>query len=117
MGNDGQLCSLGGHSDSARATQPTTLQQQQPPQQEQEKKRRLTKLTLSSPGEGASVEAEGAALGVSTESADETDALVADLGASGGAAELKLALLLVHVAARTGEVALVPGVAADTHLE
>jgi len=73
--------------------------------------------TLSSPGEGAGVEAESTALGVSTESADQADALGTELGGGGGAAEFELALLLVQVTARARKVALVPRVASDTHLE
>ncbi len=64
------------------------------------------------------VEEESAALGVAAHRADETDALgVADLGGGGGAAELGLALLEHMVAAGARERALVPGVAADTHVE
>lgn len=76
---------------------------------------RLAGNVLRAPGEVARVEAEGTVLGVTTAGADGVDALHAELGVGGLAAEFELALLAVVRALGAGCGALVPGGARDTY--
>ena len=69
---------------------------------------------LAAPGEVARFEAEGAVLGVAAASPDGVDALRAELGVCGLAAELKLALLTVVGALGTRRRAFVTRCTRDT---
>ena len=67
----------------------------------------LARAALGTPGEGAGIKAQSALLDVATAATHLVHALAAELGHGGHAAELVLALLLVHIAATTGQTALV----------
>jgi hypothetical protein len=75
---------------------------------------RLLRHILAAPREVARLEAERAVLEASATNANGVDALGAELGARGLAAELELSLLAVVGALGAGRGALVPGVASDT---
>lgn len=87
---------------------------------QQQSKARKTR-TLGAPAKVATVEAQCTALGVATTGAHVTDATLLagtsarhQLGHGRLATSLKLALLLVNIAAATGVTALVPRVASDS---
>ena len=75
--------------------------------------KKTSKRTLRAPREVARLEAQRAVLGVATANANRADAGNAHLGHRSRASNLILALLLVDVAAASGETALVTGVTAD----
>jgi hypothetical protein len=69
--------------------------------------------TLSAPREVASLQTQSAVLQAATADADGVDLVRAHLGHGGRASDLIFALLLVDVAAATGEAALMAGVTAN----